>query len=203
MKIFVTILIGLFTLAPAARAESALEAEKLEKATFAGGCFWCMEHPFDVLEGVQSTIVGYTGGDTDDPTYKDISGGDTGHAEAVEIIFDPEKITYDTLLDIFWRNINPTTKNRQFADAGTQYRTAIFYHNKTQKKAAQSSLKKMNGSGRYDKAIVTEITPASKFYIAEEYHQDYYIKNPLRYKFYRYGSGRDKYLEKIWGVEKE
>jgi len=170
-----------------------------EVATFAGGCFWCMEPPFDKTNGVISTISGYTGGQTDNPTYEDTSAGNTGHAETVEIKYDPQEVSYDKLLDIFWMNIDPTTLNRQFADTGSQYRTAIFYHNEEQKKKAITSKEKLEKSGRYDKPIVTEITKASKFYPAEEYHQDYYLKNPIRYKFYRHGSGRDQYLKKIWG----
>lgn len=173
--------------------------QKVAKATFAGGCFWCMQHPFDKLEGVISTTVGYTGGTEKNPTYKGVSAGKTGHAEAVEITYDPLKITYPQLLDIFWRNINPTQVNGQFFDIGRQYRTAIFYHNKEQEKLALDSKEKLENSARYDKKIVTEIVPATDFYRAEDYHQDYYKKNPIRYKYYRIGSGRDRYLEEVWG----
>ena len=171
----------------------------LEKATFAGGCFWCMQPPFDELVGVISTTVGYTGGSEENPTYEQVSSGRTGHAEAIEILYDPLKITYSQLLDVFWRNIDPTTLNRQFSDDGTQYRTAIFYHDNGQKLLAESSKEQLQKSGRFDKEIVTEITPSSTFYKAEEYHQKYYIKNPIRYKLYRVGSGRDYFLKRIWG----
>ena len=181
---------------PTAKKEGATQ---LGKATFAGGCFWCMEHPFDALPGVRSTTSGYAGGAEKDPTYKEVSSGGTGHAEVIEIVYDPSKVTYSELLDVFWMNINPTDSGGQFADRGKQYRTAIFYHDEEQKKLAIASKEKLGKSGRYDSPIVTEITPASEFYKAEEYHQDYYEKNPLRYKFYRYGSGRDEYLKKIWG----
>jgi peptide-methionine (S)-S-oxide reductase len=175
---------------------------KLEKATFAGGCFWCMEHPFDKMEGVASTTAGYTGGHKESPTYKEVSSGTTGHAEAVEILYDPSRVSYGELLDVFWRNIDPTALNRQFADVGTQYRTAVFYHSEEQRRLAEASKERMDKSGRFGKPIVTEITPAATFYPAEEYHQDYYRKNPVRYRIYRFGSGRDRYLEKTWGEEK-
>jgi peptide-methionine (S)-S-oxide reductase len=178
---------------------SAAPAKTLEKATFAGGCFWCMEPPFEKLEGVESVIAGYTGGRTENPTYEEVSSGMTGHAEAVEVHYDPARITYAALLDVFWHNIDPTTRDRQFVDMGSQYRTAIFYHNEEQKRLAEESKKKYDASGRFGKPIVTEIVPAGKFYPAEEYHQDYYKKNTVRYKFYRFNSGRDQYLEKIWG----
>lgn len=171
---------------------------KLEKATFAGGCFWCMEHPFEKLNGVIEVVSGYTGGHKENPTYKEVSAGGTGHVETVQIIFDPSKITYSELLNVFWKQIDPTDPAGQFADKGSQYRTAIFYHNKKQNSLAEKSKEELNKSGRYDKPIVTEILKASKFFKAEEYHQDYYKKCPIRYKSYRNGSGRDKYLKKIW-----
>ena len=167
------------------------------KATFAGGCFWCMEPPFDKLDGVISTISGYTGGKKKNPTYEEVSAGNTGHAEAVQVTYDPKKITYEKLLDVFWHNVDPLTPNRQFCDTGSQYRTAIFYYDETQKRLAEESKKAL--SKRFKEPIVTEIVPASEFYPAEEYHQDYYIKNPLRYKFYRYNCGRDQRLEVLWG----
>ena len=170
-------------------------------ATFAGGCFWCMEPPFDKLDGVISTTSGYTGGHESDPTYKEVSAGGTGHTEAVQILYDPGKITYAELLETFWRQINPTTPDRQFVDVGSQYRAAIFYHDEEQKRLAEESKKRMALSGRFDGPIVTEIVPAGKFWPAEEYHQDYYKKNPIRYKYYRWGSGRDQYLKSIWGDE--
>jgi len=176
--------------------------KKLEKATFAGGCFWCMEPPFEKLAGVDAVIAGYTGGRTENPKYEEVSSGRTGHAEAVEVHYDPSRITYAELLDVFWRNIDPTTRDRQFVDTGSQYRTAIFYHSDEQRRLAEDSKKKLDASGRLGKPIVTEIVPAGAFYAAEEYHQDYYKKSVARYKFYRFNSGRDQYLEKIWGREK-
>ena len=174
-------------------------SEKQAKATFAGGCFWCMQPPFDKLSGVISTSVGYIGGKTEYPTYEEVCAGNTGHAEALEITYDPSQISYTELLDVFWRNIDPTTPDAQFFDKGTQYRTAIFYHTDEQKILAEKSKEKLENSSRYNNPIVTEITPTSKFYRAEEYHQEYYKKNTYRYEFYKYGSGREKYLEKTWG----
>ena len=167
-------------------------------ATFAGGCFWCMEPPYDELDGVVSTIVGYTGGHVRNPSYGEVSAGGTGHTEAMEVRYDPAKITYRELLDVFWMNIDPTVDDRQFCDKGSQYRAGIFYHDDSQKALAEASKQEWIDSGRFDR-VVTEVTPASKFYKAEEYHQDYYIKNPLRYKFYRYNCGRDRRLEELWG----
>jgi peptide methionine sulfoxide reductase msrA/msrB len=172
--------------------------KELERATFAGGCFWCMQHPFDELTGVVSTAVGYTGGHKEYPVYEEVCSGETGHAEAIEIQYDPSQITYSELLDVFWKNINPTTLNKQFADVGTQYRTAVFYHNEEQKRLCEASKEVSEKSGRYDKPIVTEIIPASTFYKAEEYHQKYYEKCPVRYNLYKSGSGRNQYLEKMW-----
>ena len=169
------------------------------KATFAGGCFWCMEPPFDKLDGVISTISGYAGGTKKNPTYEEVSGGKTGHAEVVQITYDPKKITYEKLLEVFWHNVDPLTPNRQFCDVGSQYRTAIFYHDETQKRLAEESKKAL--SKRFKEPIVTEIVAASVFYPAEDYHQDYYIKNPLRYKYYRYSCGRDQRLEALWGPD--
>jgi peptide methionine sulfoxide reductase msrA/msrB len=176
---------------------------KYEKATFAGGCFWCMEHPFEKIEGVLEVIAGYAGGHKLNPTYKEVSSGETGHVEAVQITYDPSKISYAQLLDIFWKQIDPTDPNGQFVDRGMQYRSAIFYHNEDQKSIAEKSKEALNNSRRYKKPIVTEIIEASEFYIAENFHQDYYKKSPIRYKFYRYRSGRDQYLEKIWESRKE
>ena len=169
------------------------------KATFAGGCFWCMEPPYDELEGVISTISGYTGGTKKNPTYEEVSAGTTGHAEAVQITYDPTKIRYEKLLDVFWRNIDPLTANAQFCDSGSQYRSAIFYHDETQKNLAEASKKRLQS--RFKQPIVTEIVRATEFYPAEDYHQDYYKKNPVRYKIYRYGCGRDQRLQKLWGSE--
>jgi methionine-S-sulfoxide reductase len=171
----------------------------LQKATFAGGCFWCMEPPYEGLEGVVSVTSGYTGGAKKNPTYEEVSSGRTGHAEAVEIVFDPAKISYAQLLDVFWKNINPTTPNQQFADFGSQYRTAVFYHDAEQKRLAEASKAELGKLERYQKyPIVTEIVPAAEFYPAEDYHQNYYKKNPIRYKLYRKGSGREDYLKKAW-----
>jgi peptide-methionine (S)-S-oxide reductase len=173
---------------------------KTEIATFAGGCFWCMEPPFDKLDGVISTTSGYTGGHQANPTYKQVSAGSTGHAEAIQIEYDPEKVSYEELLAVFWNNIDPTTANSQFCDHGSQYRSGIFYHNDAQKNAAEKSLNKLNQTKSFDEPVVTEITAASTFYPAEEYHQDYYQKNLLRYKYYRFACGRDQRLEELWGT---
>lgn len=171
------------------------------KATFAGGCFWCMEPPFDKLDGVLSTVSGYIGGTTKNPTYEQVSSGRTGHAEAVQITYDPEKITYAKLLEVFWKNIDPLTPNGQFCDAGSQYRSAIFYHDESQKRLAEEAKKAV--SKRFKEPIVTEIVPASEFYPAEDYHQDYYKKNPLRYRVYSYSCGRAQRLEEVWGAERK
>ena len=174
-------------------------SEKLETATFAGGCFWCMQPPFDKLDGVISTTVGYCGGREKNPTYKQVSSGSTGHAEAIKIAYDPARASYSELLDVFWRNINPIQKDGQFVDKGRQYRTAIFYHNDKQKELAEASRDKLENSEKFDEKIATEIVPVTPFYDAEEYHQDYYKKNSIRYKLYRFGSGRDQYRLKKWG----
>ena len=170
----------------------------LERATFAGGCFWCMEAPFEKLHGVKEVISGYTGGQKKNPTYKEVSSGSTGHMESVEIVFDPSVITYDKLLDVFWRQIDPTDAGGQFVDRGGQYRSAIFYHSEEQQRLAELSKRKLAASGIFRRPIVTQIIPASIFYRAEDYHQDYYKKNPIRYKFYRFNSGRDRFLENTW-----
>jgi peptide-methionine (S)-S-oxide reductase len=180
-------------------AQQPTDSPALAKATFAGGCFWCMEPPFDKLEGVVSTTSGYIGGHTKNPTYKEVSSGGTGHTEAVEIAYDPAKISYAKLLEVFWRNIDPVTPNAQFCDRGSQYRSGIFYHDETQKQLAEASKQTLEASKRLKAPIVTEITAASTFYPAEDYHQDYYQKNPLRYKFYRYNCGRDQRLQELWG----
>jgi peptide-methionine (S)-S-oxide reductase len=176
--------------------------EQVAVATFAGGCFWCMEPPFDKIDGVISTTSGYTGGREKKPTYTEVSAGTTGHAEAVQVVYDPQKVTYQQLLEIFWRNIDPTTAERQFCDTGRQYRTAVFYHNEEQKKLAELSREKLDKEKPFIEPIVTEITRAAEFYPAEDYHQDYYQKNPVRYKFYRYSCGRDQRLEELWGRQK-
>jgi peptide methionine sulfoxide reductase msrA/msrB len=172
--------------------------EGLEYATFAGGCFWCMEPPFENLDGVHEVIVGYTGGDTENPSYEEVSSGETGHYEAIQIMYDPERITYEELLEVYWRQIDPTDAGGQFVDRGTQYRTAIFYHNRQQKELAEESRRRLEESGRYDKPIVTEILPYQEFYPAEDYHQDYYQKNPDRYEYYKQNSGREDYLKEKW-----
>jgi peptide-methionine (S)-S-oxide reductase len=166
-------------------------------ATFAGGCFWCVESDFDKVEGVISTTSGYTGGTLANPTYQDVGHGGTGHAEAVEIVYDPAKVSYEKLLDVFWHNHDPLAKNRQFCDRGDQYRPAIFYHNDEQRRLAEAT--KAKHQQRFKQPIQTEIVAAGRFYKAEEYHQDYYLKNPVRYKFYRFNCGRDARLEELWG----
>jgi peptide-methionine (S)-S-oxide reductase len=178
-----------------------MAANNLEKATFAGGCFWCMEHPFDELPGVVSVTSGYTGGHKKNPTYEEVSAGGTGHAESVQIIYDPARIAYEKLLEVFWHNIDPTVKDRQFCDIGNQYRSAIFYHNEEQHRLALQSKAALEKNKPFKGPIVTEIVQATEFYPAEEYHQHYYKKNPIRYKFYRFNCGRDKRLKELWGSE--
>jgi peptide methionine sulfoxide reductase msrA/msrB len=170
----------------------------LPRATFAGGCFWCVEADFEKVNGVVEAISGYTGGHKDNPSYEEVSSGTTGHVEAVQVIYDPSKVSYEQLLDSFWRHIDPTDPGGQFVDRGEQYRSIIFYHDETQKAAAEESKRKLQNSGRFDKPIVTEILPFTKFYSAEEYHQQYSNKNPLRYRYYRYNSGRDQFIARIW-----
>ena len=172
------------------------------KATFAGGCFWCVEADFDKVPGVLSTTSGYIGGTTANPTYQQVSRNGTGHAEAVEIVFDPAKVNYATLVEKFWRTIDPTTKDRQFCDAGNPYRTAIFTHDAAQLAVAKKSLAALEKSKPFKEPIVTEIVAAGPFYAAEDYHQDYYLKNPIRYKYYRTSCGRDARLEQLWGNKK-
>jgi peptide-methionine (S)-S-oxide reductase len=181
-----------------ARLETARQA--LDTATFAGGCFWCMEPPYDELPGVSATTSGYTGGRTASPTYEQVSAGGTGHAEVVRVIFDPRKVTYDRLLDVFWKNIDPFAVDRQFCDAGDQYRSAIFVHDAEQRRLALAS--KAAVERKLGKPVATEIADASAFYPAEEYHQDYYTKNPVRYKFYRWNCGRDARLDEVWGEDR-
>lgn len=173
--------------------------EGMAKATFAGGCFWCMEKPFDLVEGVISTTSGYTGGSEESPTYRQVAGKKTSHLESIEIVYDPKVVTYDELLDVFWRQIDPTDDGGQFVDRGPQYRPAIFVHDADQREAAEASKKSLGESGRFDEPIVVEILEAQVFWAAEEYHQDFYEKSPVRYKGYRRGSGRDQFIEKYWG----
>jgi len=168
-------------------------------ATFAGGCFWCMEPPYDKLDGVLATTSGYTGGDTADPTYQEVSAGGTGHAEVVQVTYDPAKVSYEQLLRVFWRNVDPLDAGGQFCDRGDQYRTGIFVHDDEQRRLAEASKRALVDSGRFEQPIVTEIEEAGPFYPAEDYHQDYYEKNPIRYNVYRWNCGRDARLEQLWG----
>jgi peptide-methionine (S)-S-oxide reductase len=168
------------------------------RATFAGGCFWCMVEPFEKLPGVVSVTSGYTGGSRVNPTYEEVSSGTTGHAESIQVVYDSSKITYERLLDVFWHNVDPLTPNAQFCDHGRQYRTAIFFHDEAQRRAAEESKRRVEAE--LHKTVVTEITPASVFYRAEEYHQDYYKKDPVRYHQYRQGCGRDRRLQELWGA---
>src|SRR5260221_3277934 len=169
-------------------------------ATFAGGCFWCMEPPYDKLPGVSATISGYTGGRKENPTYEEVSSGTTGHAEAVQVVYDPKQVSYEKSLDVFWVNVDPTVRDRQFCDSGNQYRTSIFYHTEEQRKAAEASKAAIEKSKPFSQPIVTPIVMASTFYPAEDYHQDYYQKNPVRYQLYRTGCGRDARLKELWGA---
>ena len=170
-------------------------------AVFAGGCFWCMQPPFDSAKGVVKTVVGYTGGEKKDANYSDVSNHRTKHREAIEVTYDPAQISYEQLLDIFWRNINPTQADGQFHDIGLSYQAAVYYANEDEKRAAEAAKQKLAESGKFQKPIVTEIIPATPFYPAEEYHQKYYQKNPREYNAYHVGSGRDAFVEKIWGKE--
>ena len=173
------------------------------RAIFAGGCFWCMEPPYDKLDGVVSTTSGYIGGQKKNPTYEEVSIGRTGHTEAVEVVYDPKKVSYQKLLEVFWRNIDPTVKNQQFCDSGSQYRTGIFYRDDEQKRLAEASKAALEKNKPFKAQIVTEITRAAVFYPAEDYHQDYYLKNPVRYKFYLNGCGRYARLKQLWGAAPE
>lgn len=175
--------------------------DSLHVATFAGGCFWCTESDFEKVKGVAKVISGYSGGPETNPSYNQVASGRTGHTESVQVYYDSNTVSYDALLHYFWRMMDPTDSKGQFVDRGKQYRPAIFYHNNQQRQAAEESLEKLRTSSRYSKPLDTEIVPFEKFYVAEDYHQDYYKRNPVRYKFYRYGSGRDQYLEKIWGED--
>lgn len=187
--------------APLAQAQSAAPAAAVAKATFAGGCFWCVEADFDRIEGVLLTTSGYIGGRVADPTYEQVSAGGTGHAEAVEVVFDPRKVSYAQLVEYFWRTVDPTVKDRQFCDVGSQYRTGIFVHDEAQRRVAEASKSALERTKPFKAPIVTEIAPATTFYPAEEYHQDYYRKNPIRYKFYRANCGRDARLKQLWGEQ--
>lgn len=207
MRILISIFVSLSVIAGLAIAAGGDKKEAMieknnamtAKAIFAGGCFWCMEPPFEKLDGVHAVISGYIGGHKDNPTYQEVSAGITGHTEAVEISYDPGKISYTELLDVLWMNIDPTDQGGQFVDRGSQYRTGIYFLNEAQKQQAEASRDKLAASGRFDRPIVTEIVAATTFYPAEDYHQDYYKESPTRYKFYRYNSGRDQFIAKTWG----
>ena len=194
--------IALLTLAFAAlAAPAAAQAQHTASVVLAGGCFWCMEPPYDKTDGVISTISGYSGGKTAKPTYEQVSSGSTGHIEVVKIEYDPAKVSFEKLLEVFWQNIDPLDAAGQFCDKGPQYRSAIFFGNEQEKALAEAS--KQQIAGKLSQAVATDILPAAEFYPAEDYHQDYYVKNPLKYKFYRYGCGRDARLETVWGVAKK
>ena len=197
------VLLGLvlaLTVACTAVAQGTNQQANRAVATFAGGCFWCTEADFDKVPGVISTTSGYTGGRVANPSYTQASAGGTGHAEAVEVVYDPHMVSYDELLSYFWHHVDPTVKNRQFCDVGEQYRTAIFVHDDEQRRLAEASKKKVEGELK--QPIYTEIAPAGPFYKAEDYHQDFYQKNPTKYKFYRWNCGRDQRLEQLWGARK-
>ncbi|MGZ4979624.1 MAG: peptide-methionine (S)-S-oxide reductase MsrA [Methylobacter sp.] len=192
------ILIGIVGLG-SGTANTATDRNEVHQATFAGGCFWCMVSAFDNLPGIVEVIAGYTGGHTENPTYEEVSAGGSGHVEAIQVLYDPTKISYTELLDVFWHNIDPTVSNRQFCDIGPEYRAEIFYHDAQQQHLAEQSKAELTQTKPFKEPIVTQITPASAFYPAEEYHQYYYRKNPLRYKYYRYTCGRDQRLKELWG----
>ena len=177
----------------------AAEDAAIGKAYFAGGCFWCMEEAFEKVKGVLSATSGYMGGTVANPSYEEVSAGRTGHAESVEVVYDPAKVSYQKLLDAFWRNVDPITPNAQFCDHGSQYRSAIFFQTDEEKREADTSRQAIEQSKRFKEPIVTQIVMASQFYPAEEYHQDFYKKNPVRYKFYKYNCGRAQRLEELWG----
>ena len=195
MQKIVTLALGIYLASSAA----GIAATKTAVATFAGGCFWCVEADFDKVDGVISTTSGYIGGTLENPTYKQVSAGGTGHAEAVEIVFDPARVSYEKLLDVFWRNIDPVAKDRQFCDEGDSYRSAIFVHDEEQRRLAEATKQQLESSGKFSGPIATEITAAGPFFTAEDYHQDYYLKNPTKYKYYRWSCGRDQRLEELWG----
>jgi peptide-methionine (S)-S-oxide reductase len=173
------------------------------QATFAGGCFWCMEHPFDEIPGVLDTTSGYTGGTVENPSYYQVSNGDTGHVEAVQVTYDPEQVSYETLLETFWHNVDPLDEGGQFCDRGSQYQSVIFYHSAEQQAAAIAAKQALDDTQQFDRPIVTPIVPAATFYAAEDYHQNYYQTHPARYRIYRFGCGRDQRLTKLWGSEAE
>jgi len=194
-KLFAAIL----TITMVAVMTNAKAETKLSKAIFAGGCFWCMEKPFDHLEGVVDVYSGYSGGQSENPTYKEVSSGRSGHVEVVQVTYDPDVVSYEQLLEVYWVNIDPTVKNRQFCDVGPQYRSEIFVNNDAERKAAEKSKQNLINKGF---TVTTQITKAGPFYAAEEYHQNYYQKNPVRYKYYRYSCGRDNRLDDLWGKKR-
>lgn len=179
-----------------------VESGEPAKAYFAGGCFWCMEEAFEKVDGVIAAVSGYMGGTVQNPSYEEVSSGRTGHAESIEVLYDPSKVTYNQLLEAFWRNVDPITPTAQFCDHGTQYRASIFYQNDQEKRFAEESKQAIEQSKRFTQPIVTQIVMASQFYTAEEYHQDFYKKNPIRYKFYKYNCGRAQRLDELWGKSK-
>ncbi len=209
MKLLFSLLFSLIivaTIAVAATMDKKGEMKDMQetmtaKAIFAGGCFWCMEPPFEKLDGVHAVVSGYIDGHKENPTYHEVSSGTTGHTEAVEITYDPNKISFAELLEVFWMNIDPTDAGGQFVDRGSQYRTGIYYLDEEQKQLAEASKERLDKSGRFDSPIVTEIVAATRFYPAEDYHQDYYKESPVRYKFYRYNSGRDQFINRVWGKD--
>ena len=202
--VFAIILLGYYQVNSMDKMEKPMNnnTDKTASAVFAGGCFWCTESDFEKLEGVIEVISGYTGGRVTNPTYKQVSAGGTGHIESVKVIYDPSKVSYEKLLDYFWRHVDPTDPGGQFVDRGSQYRSAIFYANDTEKRLAEKSKQRLAASELFNKSIVTDILPLGEFYPAEDYHQNYYKKNPIRYHYYRYGSGRDQFLKKTWADEK-
>jgi peptide methionine sulfoxide reductase msrA/msrB len=177
------------------------QSSNIKKATFAGGCFWCVEADFEKVDGVVEVVSGYTGGSTSNPSYQEVCSGQTGHVEAVQVVYDPARVTYEQLLEVFWRHVDPTDAGGQFVDRGSQYRPSIFYQDDEQKRLAEASKQKLQASGRFNRPIVTEILPLAEFYPAEDYHQDYYKKSTMHYKAYRSGSGRDQFLKQVWGNE--
>ena len=197
------LLVGCVTEMPKETKKEVEKPKNLKIATFAGGCFWCTESAFEAYNGIYDVVSGFTGGDEENPTYKEVSADKTGHVEATQLKYDPKVLSYKDLLEIYWRQIDPTDDGGSFVDRGESYKSVIFYHDEEQKKLAEESKKKLEESGKYDKPIVTEIRKAGKFWLAEEYHQDYHKKNPIRYKFYRGGSGRDQYREEVWGDDKD
>ena len=209
MKRLLSILVSLIIVATFAVAASIVKKGEMNdmeetmtaQAIFDGGCFWCMEPPFEKLDGVHAVVSGYIDGHKENPTYQEVSSGTTGHTEAVEITYDPGKVSFAELLEVFWMNIDPTDAGGQFVDRGSQYRTGIYYLDDEQKQLAEASKERLGKSGRFDSPIVTEIVAATRFYPAEDYHQDYYKESPVRYKFYRYNSGRDQFISRVWGKD--